>query len=61
MIHMVDVRCSQFNDTVWMYVTEYAKRKKISRCEALEQIAVEHMRFLAEVQRKLYEKGKKNV
>jgi len=58
---MVNVRCPNFNDTVWMYVAEYAKRKRISRCEALEQIVTEHMRFVAEAQRKLYEKAKKNV
>lgn len=60
-VHMVDVRCANFNDTEWRYVAEYAKRKGITRCEALEQIVMEHMKFLAEVQRKLYEKGKKNV
>jgi hypothetical protein len=58
---MVDVRCPNFNDTIWSYVAEYAKRKGISRCEALEQIVIEHMKVLAEVQRKLYEKGRKNV
>ncbi len=43
---MVDVRCPGFKDVVWTYVAEYAIRKKISRCEALEQIVVDHMRFV---------------
>jgi hypothetical protein len=43
---MVDVRCQNFNDDVWNYVTEYAKKKKISRCEALKSIVIEHMKFM---------------
>jgi hypothetical protein len=58
---MVDVRCPNFNDTIWNYVAEYAKRKGITRCKALEQIIVEHMKVLAEAQTKMYEKAKKNV
>lgn len=58
---MVDVRCPNFNDTVWSYVAEYAKRNGISRCEALEQIVMEHMKVLAEAQKKLYEEAIKNV
>ncbi|MDH5267236.1 MAG: hypothetical protein OEW62_06110 [Candidatus Bathyarchaeota archaeon] len=56
---MVNVRCPNFNDTIWLYVTEYAKRKGMSRCEALQEIVTEHMRFVAETQRKLYEEAKK--
>jgi hypothetical protein len=43
---MVDVRCPDFNDAVWSYVAEYAIRKGISRCKAIEQIVVDHMKFL---------------
>ena len=53
---MVNVRCSGFNDKIWMYVAEYAKMKGMSRCEALEQIVVEHMRVVAEAQRRFDEK-----
>jgi hypothetical protein len=58
---MVDVRCSEFDDVVWTYVAEYARRKGISRCEALRSIVVEHMKVVAEAQKKVYEKAKKNV
>jgi hypothetical protein len=58
---MVNVRCPNFNDSVWSYVAEYAKRKRISRCEALQEIVVEHMKVVAEAQRKIYEKARKNV
>jgi hypothetical protein len=58
---MVNVRCPDFNDAVWNYVAEYAKRKRISRCEALEQIVIDHMRFLADAQAKSYEEAKKNA
>ena len=58
---MVDVRCSDFNDTIWRYVAEYAKRKRLSRCKALEQIVIEHMKVVAEAQKEMYERGKKSV
>ena len=58
---MVDVRCSNFDDTIWRYVAEYAKRKGISRCEALEKIIIEHMKVVAEAQKKMYERGEKSV
>jgi hypothetical protein len=58
---MVDVRCPDFDDTVWNYVAEYAKRKGISRCEALQQIVIEHMKVLAEAQKKAYNEAKKNA
>jgi len=58
---MVNVRCSDFNDAVWNYVAEYAKRKNISRCEALEQIVIEHMKVVAERQAKVYEEAKKHA
>jgi hypothetical protein len=61
MIHMVSVRCPHFNDTIWNYVAEYAKRKGITRCEALEQIVIEHMKVVAEAQARIYEEAKKNV
>ncbi len=43
---MVDVRCPGLNDVVWSYVAEYAVRKRVSRCKALEQIVVDHMKFV---------------
>jgi len=43
---LVDVRCPGFNDVVWSYVAEYAVRSRVSRCKALEQIVVEHMKFV---------------
>ena len=58
---MVNVRCPDFNGTVWNYVAEYAKRKGISRCEALQRIVIEHMKVVAEAQKKFYEEAKKNV
>jgi hypothetical protein len=58
---MVNVRCPDFNDTVWNYVAEYAKRKGITRCAALEQIVIEHMKVVAEAQNKAYEKVKNNA
>ena len=58
---MVDVRCTKFNSDMWAYVTKYAELKRISRCEALERIVEEHMKIVAEAQRRLYEKGKKSV
>ncbi len=58
---MVNVRCPNFNDAVWNYVAEYAKRKRIPRCEALQQIVIEHMKVVAEAQTKSYEEAKKNA
>jgi hypothetical protein len=58
---MVDVRCPDFDDTVWNYVAEYAKRKRISRCEALEHIVIEHIKTVADAHEKKYERAKKNV
>lgn len=50
------VRCESFNDLLWTYVAEIAKRKKITRCDALQSIVEEHMRFMAkmELERKKY-------
>jgi hypothetical protein len=47
---MVDVRCPDFNEDLWNYVAEYARKKKKSRCAALEDIVLEHMKFLAKEQ-----------
>lgn len=58
---MVNVRCPKFDDAIWVYVVKYAELKKISRCKALEEIVKEHMKIIAETQRKMYEKGKKHV
>jgi hypothetical protein len=58
---MVNVRCSNFDDTTWVYVTKYAELKGITRCEALEQIVKEHMKVVADAQTKLYRMTRKNV
>ena len=47
---MVDIRCRDFNGTLWAYVAENARLRKISRCEALEKIVEEHMKIMAERQ-----------
>ena len=47
---MVDIRCRNFNGTLWAYVAENARLRKITRCEALEKIVEEHMRIFAERQ-----------
>ena len=46
----VSVRCSGIDDTMWSYVAENARMRGISRCEALELIIKEHMRFMARAQ-----------
>lgn len=43
---MVDVRCRELDDDLWAYVVDYAGLRKISRCDALEKIILEHMKFL---------------
>ena len=45
---MVDVRCRELNGDLWTYVVEYARIRKLSRCDALEQIILEHMKFIYE-------------
>jgi len=44
---MPSVRCENFSDLLWAYVSEIAKIRKISRCKALEKVIEEHMRFVA--------------
>lgn len=53
------VRCETFNDLLWTYVAEIAKRKKISRCDALQDIVEEHMRFMAKLEQERKKSGKK--
>lgn len=53
---MVDVRCKGFNKTLWAYVVENASRRGITRCEALEAIVKEHMRFLMKAQKEKMER-----
>ena len=43
---MVDVRCREFENDLWMYVAEYARLRRMSRCKALEHIILEHMKFI---------------
>ena len=47
---MPSVRCESFDDLLWTYVAEVAKRRKIGRCEALQKIVEEHIRFMADVE-----------
>ena len=54
---MVDVRCKDFNDVLWTYVVENANRRGISRCEALQEIVKEHMKFLMEAQKARMERA----
>ncbi len=42
---MVDVRCRELDNDLWTYVTEYARLRRLSRCDALEHIILEHMKF----------------
>ena len=44
---MPSVRCESFDDLLWTYVTEIARLKKIGRCEALQRVVEEHMKFMA--------------
>jgi hypothetical protein len=53
---VVDVRCKNFNDILWAYVAENAKRREITRCEALQEIVREHMKFLVEAQKERLER-----
>ena len=42
---MVSVRCDDIDPIYWSWVVEYAKKKRIERCKALEMIIKDHMRF----------------
>jgi hypothetical protein len=53
---VVDVRCKNFNDVLWAYVVENANRRGITRCEALQEIVREHMKFLVEAQKERMER-----
>lgn len=59
---MPSVRCESFNELLWAYVAEVAKIKKTSRCKALENIVLEHMKFMAdEENRRRGKVGKKKT
>ena len=53
---MVDIRCKEFNSILWTYVVENANRRGISRCEALQEIVKEHMKFLMKAQKEKMER-----
>lgn len=53
---MVNVRCTNFDDSLWHYVVENARLRGVSRCEALELIVKEHIQFFAEAQREWMER-----
>ena len=42
---MVKVYCQELNPVCWAWVAEYARRRRIKRCEALEKVIEEHIRF----------------
>ena len=42
---MVKVYCQNLNPVCWAWVTEYARRRRIKRCEALEKIIEQHIKF----------------
>jgi len=42
---MVKVYCQDLNPVCWSWVTEYAHRRRIKRCEALEKIIEQHIKF----------------
>ena len=51
------VRCNSFDPVLWQYVADNARLRKIGRCEALQAIVKEHMRFVAiEYQKRIEEK-----
>ena len=58
---MVDIRCRDFNGTLWAYVAENARLRKISRCEALEKIVEEHMKIMAERQMEQLEESEESA
>lgn len=39
------IRCDNIDPVYWAYVTEYARKKRIERCEALQDIIMEHALF----------------
>ena len=57
---MVDVRCTNFDNNLWLYVQENARIRGTKRCEALEQIIKEHIQLVARFQMEWLEK-KENV
>jgi hypothetical protein len=54
------IRCENINSIHWAYVTEYAKKRRLSRCDALEKIIEEHIRFTAREHERRYP-GSNNV
>lgn len=62
---MPSVRCELFNDLLWTYVAEVAKRRKMARCKALEKIVEEHIRFMADIElqkeKRVVKHGKKKT
>lgn len=61
---MVIVRCENINPIYWAWVVEYARKKRIERCKALEMIIEDHMKFTKKAyEKKLEEKpvGKKKT
>ncbi len=58
LVFMVTVRCENINPIYWSWVVEYAQKRRIERCKALEMIIEEHMKFTKrEYERSLREKA----
>lgn len=53
---MVIVRCEDINPIYWSWVVEYARKKRIERCKALELIIKDHIKFT----KMAYDKAKKD-
>jgi len=56
---MPSVRCENFDDLLWTYVSEIAKIRRVSRCKALQNVVEEHMRFMALEEQRRKKSGKK--
>ena len=57
MILMVTVRCENINPMYWAWVAEYARKRQIERCKALEMIIEEHMKFTKREYERSLEEG----
>ena len=54
---MVIVRCNDINPIYWTWVVEYARKKRIERCKALEMIIKDHMKFTKMAYEKAVKEG----
>ncbi len=54
---MVTVRCENINPNYWAWVVEYARKKRVERCKALEMIIKDHMQFTKQAYEKALREG----